>query len=71
MIEIIKLLLLIGHFFIKRKDPKYHEEFLKNVRKINKSFADRDIDSINITTNELLREARSALRGKRNKGDKK
>jgi len=71
MIDIIKLVLLIGHFFLKRKDPKYHEEFLKNVRKINKSFADRNIDDINITTNELLQEARSALRRKRNKGDKK
>lgn len=70
MIDIIKLLLLIGHFFLKRKDPKYQEEFEDNVREIDKAFAERDIDTINIKSSELLKEARSALTRKRNIGDK-
>ena len=68
--EIVKLLLLIGYFFLQRKDPTYEEEFDAHKKEINKAFADRNIDLINIKSIELFTEARRVIRRARDNRDK-
>lgn len=62
MIQIIKLILKIAFFFLNRRDPKFKEEFDRDIKEMDKAIADGDSAAVSIKYDELLKKARRAKR---------